>query len=162
MFHVIRYHYVDGAVAAALKKIYNSGLRKAVLSYDIACKYKVNFYLRISTQNKFGTSLLPIEMQEYLLDRDRFLPKVNQWHLGSHIETCADDHSLRTTPNVGRFHGEQVETPWARLDLLQYSTREMNAGHRRDTITAHMNHWNNEKRKKLGELRPESVVLRQD
>lgn len=89
-------------------------------------------------------------MQDYLLDPERFLVKVNQWHLGAHIESCADEHSLRTTPNVGRFHGEQIETPWAILDALQYSTREMGAGHRRDVISAHMNHWNDKKKSKIG------------
>lgn len=40
------------------------------------------------------------------------------------------------------MHGEMVETIWAALNWLQYSTREMGAGHRREVITEAMNFWN--------------------
>ena len=38
--------------------------------------------------------------------------------------------------------GELVETPWAEFNWLQYSTREMTWGARRDIITAVIMFWN--------------------
>lgn len=67
---------------------------------------------------------------------------VPKFHLGSHRDECADTFSFNYTFGVGRMHGEMVETIWAALNWLQYSTREMGAGHRRDVITEAMNYWN--------------------
>lgn len=38
--------------------------------------------------------------------------------------------------------GELVETPWAALNRLQASTSVMNQGHRVDTLSDNLNHWN--------------------
>jgi hypothetical protein len=46
--------------------------------------------------------------------------------------------------------GEEIETSWARLNHLQYSIREMDAGARVDMITSHMLAANEEKMKNIG------------
>ena len=48
------------------------------------------------------------------------------------------------------FTGEDIETGWAKLNHIQYSTREMDAGARIDTITIHMLEINNEKVQRMG------------
>jgi hypothetical protein len=139
------YHYVDVAIASVLQALWDSGLIRIVFSYDINCKHHINLLRRISAQNALRTNPLSIELQPNVESPTHYLPKVNTWHLHGHIPECSDNFNLRTTPNVGRFTGEQVESPWARLDSLQYTTREMGAGHRRDVISIHMNSWNQEK-----------------
>lgn len=64
--------------------------------------------------------------------------KVNVFHQHGHKADCADEHSLRITKNCGMFTGEDIETGWAKLNHVQYSSREMDAGARVDTITSHM------------------------
>ncbi|KIJ48789.1 hypothetical protein M422DRAFT_90078, partial [Sphaerobolus stellatus SS14] len=60
---------------------------------------------------------------------------VPKFHLASHIDACADRFLFNWTKNVGRTCGEIVETNWVNLNLLATSTREMDAGHRKDTLT---------------------------
>jgi hypothetical protein len=89
-----------------------------------------------------------------LLPGTEFLDyKVNVWHLLGHKPECSDKYSLRNTPNVGMFTGEEIESGWADLDHLQYQTREMNAGARVDMITAHMMKLNEEKSSSMGKTK---------
>ena len=71
--------------------------------------------------------------------------KVNSFHQASHNAECADEHSLRNTPNVGRLSGEDIETVWSVTNHFQYSSREMDAGTRRDLISTVAYEWNKEK-----------------
>ena len=48
--------------------------------------------------------------------------------------------------------GEEIESGWARLNHLQYATREMDAGARADTINVHMSQSNYEKLYHMGML----------
>lgn len=113
---------------ACLKK----DLCRIVFSYDIACKYGINFRHRV------------MESDVKLLDHEDFnlVFLVPKFHLGGHVRTCADKFAFDYTPNVGRMSGELVETPWAAMNWLQYSTREMGWGTRRDVLTNNLNGWN--------------------
>ena len=141
---------MDVAVGSVLQNVWGSGLKRVVFTYDINCKYRINLFNRLSHQNQYCTSALAAHLQEAINDPHRFVPRVNSWHLGGHIPECADDHDLAHTPCVGVMTGEDVEGPWARLDGLQYTTREMGAGHRRDVISVNMNVWNDDKLKHIG------------
>jgi hypothetical protein len=46
--------------------------------------------------------------------------------------------------------GELVETPWAALNSLQYSTREMGWGARQDMLVDAFNFWNYQKIIRMG------------
>ncbi|KIJ23014.1 hypothetical protein M422DRAFT_91917, partial [Sphaerobolus stellatus SS14] len=60
---------------------------------------------------------------------------VPKFHLTSHIDACADKFLFNWTKNVGWTCGEIVETNWANLNLLSTSACEMDARHRKDTLT---------------------------
>jgi hypothetical protein len=144
----IRYYIVDIAVLQQLQSSWSNGIERILLSYDINCKYKILLHKR-SLDNPC-TPLAP-EFQERLRVGSRFLEfKVNAFHQRSHNPECADEHSIRNTRNVGHMTGEDIESPWAKIDHLQYSTREMDAGARRDCITAHMLQQNSTKLQELG------------
>lgn len=113
---------------------FNLFLLWLLLSYDVACKWHKLFLERLSLAPQ-----LPWAESVPKLEKTYLVPK---FHLGSHRPECADDYSFAHTEGVGRMHGEMVETIWAALNWLQYSTREMGAGHRREVITEAMNFWN--------------------
>lgn len=105
-----------------------------LLSYDVACKWSIWFLRRLAL-----APALPWAEGIPKLQTTYLIPK---FHLGSHRPECADKYSFNYTEGVGRMHGEMVETIWAALNWLQYSTREMAAGHRREVISEAMNFWN--------------------
>ncbi|KIJ29838.1 hypothetical protein M422DRAFT_187903, partial [Sphaerobolus stellatus SS14] len=111
------------------------GLKRVVISYDIACKYHIHFDKRISDH---AWPLLSRKQHRLLRKKDVvwLMPK---FHLASHIEGCADTFSFNKTKNVGRTSGESVETIWASLNGLATSTREMGYGHQKDTLIDAMN-----------------------
>ena len=78
--------------------------------------------------------------------------KINAFHQYAHKDDCAKEFSIRNTPQVGRLCGEETEVPWAVLNHLQPSTREMNAGPRRDLISVHMEYQNLKKILKMGKI----------
>lgn len=138
----MRFRYVDVAVANAINKAIGRKVARVVSSYDINCKYSVNFRYRVCESDIILVEGLP---EGYIV---WLVPK---FHLGGHIPTCADKFSFNYTVNVGCMSGELVETPWAAFNWLQYSTREMGWGSRRDLLNHHLNHWNWGKITKMGE-----------
>jgi hypothetical protein len=123
---------VDPAVVLSIRQQLFAGLIYFLLTYDVVCRYWVNFQRRIEA------FLLPPQ-QYSLIKLSMYIPK---WHLGGHNEACADRFSLNYALNVGRMSGELVETPWAYLNGFQYSTQEMGHGPRREVLTTAFNHWN--------------------
>ncbi|EJT96499.1 hypothetical protein DACRYDRAFT_112705 [Dacryopinax primogenitus] len=63
-------------------------------------------------------------------------------HAAGHSEDCQYTHSLGFTDGVGRSDGEGVERPWAELNQLGGSTREMTYGHHQEVIEDHLHFWN--------------------
>lgn len=108
------------------------------MSYDIACKYSIHFWERVS----HGTVVLINPLLQALRQIVWLVPK---FHLNGHKKECMDHFSFNFTKWVGRMSGELVETPWATLNWLKYSTRKMLAGARADTLSDHFNAWNWEK-----------------
>jgi hypothetical protein len=45
-------------------------------------------------------------------------------------------------PLFGHFFGESIETIWVELNQLGAHVKQMNNGHRQDTIIDHHSHWN--------------------
>jgi hypothetical protein len=112
------YCYVDVAVAGVMNNCLKRDICRIVFSYDIACKYSINFLKRV------------MEYDVKLLDHNKFdlVFLVPKFHLGGHVQTCADKYAFDYTQNVGRMSGKLVETPWAAMNWLQYSTQEMGWG----------------------------------
>lgn len=118
-----------------MKRAYLMGCVFLLFSYDIVCKWSINFWNRLIVGSK-------LNWHDPLKENITCQFLVPKFHLGSHREECADHFSFNYAEGVGRMHGELVETIWAGLNWLQYSTREMSAGHRREVITEAMNYWN--------------------
>ncbi|KIO24708.1 hypothetical protein M407DRAFT_76647, partial [Tulasnella calospora MUT 4182] len=119
-----------------LNTSYSAGLRYFVITYDIACKYGVNFKSRCCNQDcKFA--LIPTPNGEI-----NIIFCVNKFHQESHDDNCAAKNALDYTKYVGRTCGEGVETVWAKMNWLRYSTREMGIGARIETLSEHFNDWN--------------------
>ena len=134
---------VDVAVLQALQNIWSKGLKRIVMTYDIMCKYKVNLFSRASNN---PWSPLAVEFMNRLkLGAPELVKKVNAFHGATHKPECRDEHSIRNTPHVGRMTGEDVESGWAKLNKEQWSSREMDAGGRRDDINTHMETSNYDK-----------------
>jgi len=49
---------------------------------------------------------------------------------------------LNYTPGVGRTDGERIEGGWHEAKQAGGMTKEMNTGHRHDTLSDFQNHWN--------------------
>jgi hypothetical protein len=113
----------------------------------VNCKFKINSWNRCIDNPH---SLLSPEFHSRLQDQKYLRYFINVWHGYSHKPECADEHSLRNASNVGMVTGEEIESGWARLNHLQYQTREMDSGARADSITIHMIQSNYDKVKSMG------------
>lgn len=59
-------------------------------------------------------------------------------------------YSTNYMPSSGHFHGETAEYYWPELNQVGAFTRQMNNGHRHDTINDHHGDWNWKKITKMG------------
>ncbi|KLO03733.1 hypothetical protein SCHPADRAFT_812326, partial [Schizopora paradoxa] len=110
-----------------------------VCSYDIACQYSKNI------TSRFGKHFPSCEKA---ISNMRFhVPKL---HGHGHSEDCRYEFSFDYASNVGRTHGERIESGWAEGNLAGPSTREMNAGHRHETLSCFYNEWNWQQTIRLG------------
>jgi hypothetical protein len=149
---VHRFDIVDIPFQIQLESEWQKGIQKVLQIYDVACSFKKRAHERCVT-NKFSPLSQEFHNRLQLVpENKKFIDwKVNVFHQYGHKAECADEHGLRHTKNVGKFTGEDIETGWARLNHCQYATREMDAGARVDSISAHMLHINKDKTEGLGE-----------
>ncbi|KAF9471253.1 hypothetical protein BDN70DRAFT_977471 [Pholiota conissans] len=133
-----RYGNADFALAYALRRFtVNRSLQGArffsriLLSYDVACQYYVHLVKRF---NVSFPDLLDIVKQIQLL-----VPKK---HLDGHKDDCKYRFSFNYTQGTGRSHGEGIEQGWFETKQAGGSTRQMNHGHRHDTLNDFNNDWN--------------------
>lgn len=129
---------MDFALLSALRPTPKA---KKVVSYDVACQYNVNFIRRVM---KWFSDDIDWAME--------ILFRVPMMHILGHKDDCQYRFALQYTRGVGLAHGETVEHPWAEGNQTGGSTKEMNAGHRHDSLDAFHNFWNWSKLQKLGKL----------
>ncbi|KAK7024355.1 hypothetical protein VNI00_016409 [Paramarasmius palmivorus] len=118
-----------------------------VLTYDIACLYSIYLLSRFNA-NFQGTKYFA-KLKGAI---GGILHRVPKMHLQGHIADCQYRWSLNYTPCMGRTCGEGIEGSWAEAKQAGGMTKEMNAGHRADTLTALQNDWNLVKMQKLGKF----------
>lgn len=70
---------------------------------------------------------------------------IGKMHLQNHCESCQYLFSLYFALGVGRLDGEELERFWAEANQIARSTKQMNPGHRIDTIDDMINDWNKTK-----------------
>ena len=102
-----------------------------VTTYDIACAYVINLHSRFE---KHFPDLLP------------FIEKMH-WgipalHVQGHQESCTYLFGTFYMECVGHFHGESAEQYWPEANQLGPHVRQMNNGHRQDTLINHHGDWN--------------------
>ncbi|KAJ6503653.1 hypothetical protein C8R45DRAFT_818086 [Mycena sanguinolenta] len=141
--------------------IVGTDLLRFFVSYDIACQWHLNLWVRMEEYK--DSTLTLVGGEKYLT----FL--VPKFHLPAHIEACNLKYSFNLTRFVGQTDGEAPERGWADANPLARSTREMGPGFRRDTLDDHFNDWNHKKiislgytlRRKVLAAVPEMVKTRQ-
>ncbi|KAK7025589.1 hypothetical protein VNI00_015882 [Paramarasmius palmivorus] len=118
-----------------LSTLRGSSIRHIVISYDIACQWMINFFLRMN------------KMPEWLqLSPGRKVTfKVPKFHLPAHKETCHAKFALNYTEGVGKADGEGQEREWSGNNETASSLSMMSTGARWETQDAHCNHWNHRK-----------------
>ncbi|KAI0037791.1 hypothetical protein FA95DRAFT_1585548 [Auriscalpium vulgare] len=119
-----RYCNMDYMVLSSLAMT-AAGIKRFVISYDIACSYHKNFASRMIKHPP--ERRLPLNE----MDIEWAVPK---FHLLAHGNDCQTKLNLDLIEWVGRTHGEGVETGWAELNPIALSTREMAFGSRHESL----------------------------
>jgi hypothetical protein len=134
---------MDFALARSMRQCGASQLSACsdVKSYDISCAYSVNIVERFT--RSFPDCVDAIRRAVFLI------PAV---HVTNHKDNCMYRYSSVYTPNVGHFHGETAEHYWPELNQVGAQTRQMNNGHRHDTIIDHHSDWNWKKIANMGKV----------
>ncbi|KAG7090398.1 hypothetical protein E1B28_009517 [Marasmius oreades] len=129
--------------------------RRILSTYDIACQFGVYFFQR--TAKQFPDMVWLIDFVRWMI------PKM---HLDGHNSDCRVQFSLNYLKGAARMHGEGIEQSWAESKQSGGSTRQMNHGHRHDTINDLHNFWNWRKAVNMAtyltDKYSESVKLRDD
>ena len=112
---------------------------RIVETYDVACQYYIHLKKRF--ESNFPDLADVIDIIHLLVPKK---------HLDGHKDDCKYRFSLNYTEGVGRSHGEGIEASWAESKQSGGSTRQMNHGHRHDTINDLHNYWNWNKLRGLG------------
>ena len=100
-------------------------------SYDIMCGYSLHAVERFSIH--FPEMVSHIEKMHWLI------PVV---YVQNHKDNCMYLFSSAYIPGAGHKHRETTEMTWAEFNQLGPQTRQMNNGHRQDTIIDHFGDWN--------------------
>ncbi|KAF7310198.1 CxC2 domain-containing protein [Mycena indigotica] len=128
------------------------GVRRLVISYDIACQWKQRIRERATKLSK--NSVIVTKLDDYAL---QFALPV--WHAVAHESSCQAANSLTHAVGVGRTDGEGIERTWAILNPIGFSTKEMGEGNRHDTIEDKIDHVNFEKNVKQGNTLARKMLI---
>ncbi|KAK0494247.1 hypothetical protein EDD18DRAFT_1107274 [Armillaria luteobubalina] len=104
-----------------------------VISYDIACQWHKNFFVRMG---KYPAQLRLHQTKGNIL---YLIPK---FHLPAHILKCRNDFSFNFSAKVRQMDGEAPKWGWAVTNALVNSTKEMGPGSRQDTLDDHFDDYN--------------------
>ena len=135
---MFRFANTDYALAMGLQL--HRGVKWVDHTYDINCQYEKKFETRV--QKNFPSLLDDISELRF------WIPSM---HVIGHNEDCQYRYALAYAPGVGRTHGEGIETCWAEQNQTGGMTKEMNHGHRHDTLDDFSGDWNWLKTQQMGE-----------
>jgi hypothetical protein len=110
-----------------------------MLSYDIWCSYHANLKRRFAKFFPTAADLL-----------DRMRGAIPKMHIKNHLEACQLLWAFNYLSGSGETCGEQIESGWSEGNQAAGSTKEMNEGHRHDTLDDYHGYWNWTKTHKLG------------
>ncbi|KAI6039235.1 hypothetical protein EDC04DRAFT_2868045 [Pisolithus marmoratus] len=116
-----------------------------IISYDIACQWKLNLACRIGQ--------LPDHLHVPLaVVASLFMFSIPKFHAPAHAASCAIPHSLNLMPGARCTDSEVVKHNWSEINHVTNSTKEMGHGAWHDTIDDHFGHHNFRKLVGLGRL----------
>ncbi|KAJ7460424.1 hypothetical protein B0H11DRAFT_1924017 [Mycena galericulata] len=107
-------------------------------TYDIACEYVINLEKRFETY--FPDQLASIKKMRW---------GVPALHVQGHQDSCTYLFGTGYMECIGHFHGETAEHYWPEANQLGPHIRQMNLGHRQDTMINHHGDWNYKKTMKI-------------
>ncbi|KAF5347890.1 hypothetical protein D9756_010191 [Leucocoprinus leucothites] len=113
--------------------------RWIMLSYDIWCQYHINLPRRFSVNFK--------HLEKTVTEMRGAVPKM---HIHGHNWECQIEHSFFYKPYSGMTCGEGIESTWSEQNHAASSTKELNEGHRHDTLDDFNGYWNWCKAVKIG------------
>lgn len=102
-----------------------------LVSYDVSCAYWINIINRFRLS--FPDLVPAIEKIRWLI------PLV---HVRNHKDNCMYNFASSYIINAGHFHGETAEHYWPECNQLGGQIRQMNNGHRQETLIDHHSDWN--------------------
>jgi len=132
-----RFSFTDYALVSSVTDAYYQ--RWIRLCYDIWCSYGINLLKRVSKH--FPASLEIVK---------NITGSILKMHVKNHVELCQLLWAFDYIPHSGSTHGEMIETGWAITNEAAGSTKEMNDGHRHDTLDDNLNYYNWTKFHRIG------------
>ncbi|KAJ7588670.1 hypothetical protein C8J56DRAFT_1077886, partial [Mycena floridula] len=102
-----------------------------VTSYDCVCQFCVHVCTRFG--DKFKDLVEVINCMRWCI------PAL---HVQNHKDACMYLFAAAYMKYVGHFHGETAEHYWPEFNQLGPHVKQMNGGHRQDTIIDHHSDWN--------------------
>jgi len=130
---------MDYAICQALN-YRTSGLKSAILLYDIACQWFIHFEERV----RDGPYLS-------LHEDMNIIAGIGKFHLNGHKLECFAKHSPNFIQGIGQVDGEIVETLWSVFNSISRSARTGSKSHRREIYDDHMRDSNWKKMVGMGE-----------
>lgn len=124
----------DYAFTSSIVNDLNAGIRRLLVTYDIACQWGVNL------QNRLNTYLPPLNLDLTWLTSLRVA--VPKFHLVGHGASCQVPFNLALMDGVGLTHGEGVETVWSHSTSLATWSRENGPAARHQVLDDHWGSWN--------------------
>jgi hypothetical protein len=118
-----------------------SGFEEALVEYDVACSWSINFHKRLSASPYLT---VPMDLN--------IVPAVGKFHLASHKGDCFAKYSLNFVEGAGQQDGEILETLWSSLNKASGSIRAMSKAHRQEMLDDHMLDSNWKKMVHIGRL----------
>jgi hypothetical protein len=112
---------MDYAICQALNQM--SGMDEALICYDVACQWILNFIDRV---RRCPSLSLPEQL--------KIIAAVGKFHLGAHIDECFPKFSLNFIKGIGQLDGEIIETLWWPIDKVAGMTKAMSSAHRREIL----------------------------
>jgi hypothetical protein len=139
---------VDYSICEALK-YKTKGFLEALLFYDVACEWCVNFRKRVQ-QGQF------LEAPKMNL-----IFGIGKFHLNAHKADCFPLFSPNFIRGAGQIDGEQMETLWAGLNKASVVAKYMSKAHRREVLDDQMRDSNWKKVVGMGEC-PSTLLHQAD
>jgi hypothetical protein len=142
LMNIIRHMNIDYSICQALKH-QTQDMTGALVNYDVACQWSVNFLKRVQ-ENVSGHLSIPNGLE--------IIPAVGKFHLGAHIPECFPLFSLNFVHGAGQQDGEILETLWSSLNKVSGSIRAMSKAHRHEVLDDYMRDSNWKKLIGMSEL----------